>query len=199
MAPRVACVRTTTMISRPSRIDTIDRIVEDAIIQRIFPGAVVLIGSGTIIQHLAAYGSTTYGEPPGRPVEVTTIYDIASLTKMVTATAILRLWEDGQLDLDAQVASYVPMLRAKTVTLRHLLTHTSGLDLRLSEVARTTGMLWPAIYEAPLRQAPGAVAAYTNINSLLLGAILERLSGKPLDRVQMQMSLKAAATALRSL
>jgi CubicO group peptidase (beta-lactamase class C family) len=172
----------TAMISCPPRIEAIDRIVESAITQRIFPGAVVLIGSGATIEHHAAYGATTYGEPPGRPVEITTIYDIASLTKMVTATAVLRLWEDGQLDLDAYVARYIPELRAKTVTLRHLLTHTSGLDLRLSEVARSTrGVLWPAIYEAPLRQAPGTVAAYTNINSLLLGAILERHTGAPLD------------------
>jgi CubicO group peptidase (beta-lactamase class C family) len=160
----------------------IDQIVEAAIEQRLFPGAVVLIADGPTILHLAAYGTTMYADPYSQAVTTETIYDIASLTKIFTATAALRLWEQGQIDLHASAALYLPELRATNVTVWHLLTHTSGLDLRLSVAARAgQKALMNAIHSAPIRQTPGSVAAYTNINSLLLGEIVARVAGSSLD------------------
>jgi CubicO group peptidase (beta-lactamase class C family) len=157
-------------------------IVEGAISREIFPGAVVLIARNDTIQHAAAYGSTMYSAPGSQPVGLDTIYDIASLTKVFTSTAALRLIEQGQLDLNAPVASYLPELRAPGVTVRHVLTHTSGLDIRLSTLrhAGRAGML-DAVYQARLLHPPGATVAYTNVNSLLLGEIVARLCGRPLD------------------
>jgi CubicO group peptidase (beta-lactamase class C family) len=160
----------------------IDQIVDGAIDQRLFPGAVVLIADGPTILHLAAYGTTMYADPHSQAVTTETIYDIASLTKIFTATAALRLWEQGRIDLHASAARYLPELHATSVTVWHLLTHTSGLDLRLSIAARAgRKALMDAIYSAPIRQTPGSVAAYTNINSLLLGEIVARIAGSTLD------------------
>ncbi|HWQ15926.1 MAG TPA: serine hydrolase domain-containing protein, partial [Roseiflexaceae bacterium] len=88
----------------------------------------------------------------------------------------------GALDLHAPAAAYLPELRARDVLVRHLLTHTSGLDLRLSPLARAgREALLRAVYAASQKHPPGAAVAYTNINSLLLGEIVARLYGAPLD------------------
>jgi CubicO group peptidase (beta-lactamase class C family) len=161
----------------------IDTIVADAIARRIFPGAVVLVASGDAIRHYAAYGSTMYEAPGSRPVDVHTIYDIASLTKVFTATAALRLLDQGLLALDAPIGRYLPEVQAPNITVFQLLTHTSGLDIRLSTLRHTgrAGVL-DAVYRATPIRPPGTAVAYTNVNSLLLGEIIARLCGQPLDR-----------------
>jgi CubicO group peptidase (beta-lactamase class C family) len=160
----------------------IDTIVQGAIDRRIFPGAVVLVARGAKIHHFAAYGSTMYDASGSRPVARDTIYDVASLTKVFTATATLRLADEGRLDLHAPAALYLPGLRAASVAVSHLLTHTSGLDIRLSALreAGRDGML-AAVYAAAPARPPGTLVAYTNVNSLLLGEIVARLHGEPLD------------------
>jgi serine-type D-Ala-D-Ala carboxypeptidase len=160
----------------------IDTIVQSAIDRRIFPGAVVLVARGADVCHFAAYGSTMYSESGSRPVACDMIYDVASLTKMFTATAALRLADQGWLDLHAPAAIYLPELHAASVTVLHLLTHTSGLDIRLSALreAGRDGVL-AAVYAAVPMYPPGTVVAYTNVNSLLLGEIVARLYGEPLD------------------
>jgi serine-type D-Ala-D-Ala carboxypeptidase len=161
----------------------VDAIVLDAIERCIFPGAVVLIAQGGQILHRAAYGSTMYNGAEARPVRPNTIYDVASLTKMFTATAALRLSDAGKLDLGGPVAAYLPGFRWPDVTAWHLLTHTSGLDIRLSSLrhAGRAGIL-AAAYQATLNHAPGTHVAYTNVNSLLLGEIVARLHDTPLDQ-----------------
>src|SRR5262245_47420226 len=104
--------------------DDIGAIVDDAIERRVFPGAVVLIARGGAVLHQAAYGTTMYGDNGSRPVRLDTIYDVASLTKMFTATAALWLSDAGKLALDAPAATYLHEFRAPDVTIRHLLTHT---------------------------------------------------------------------------
>ncbi len=161
----------------------IDAIVADAITKRIFPGAVVLIAESSAIRHYAAYGSTMYDAPGSRPVDLHTIYDIASLTKVFTATAVLRLLDQGALDLHAPAGRYLPHFRLPNVTIFHLLTHTSGLDIRLS-VHRHKGRagVLDAVYRAMPARPPGTTVAYTNVNSLLLGEIVAQLCGQALDQ-----------------
>src|SRR6476619_985639 len=151
----------------------IDAIVADAIARRIFPGAVVLIARGAEVLHQAAYGTTMYADPGSQLVQLDTIYDVASLTKMFTATAALRLNDAGKLDLGAPVASYLPAFRAPNVLIWHLLTHTSGLDIRLSALrhAGRAGMLDAVYHSAPIHP-PGSTVAYTNVNALLLGEVV---------------------------
>ncbi|HEU5098202.1 MAG TPA: serine hydrolase domain-containing protein [Roseiflexaceae bacterium] len=160
----------------------IDSIVAGAIEQRIFPGAVVLIARGAEVLHYAAYGTTMYDDAGAVPVRPDTIYDIASLTKMFTATAALRLSDAGRLDLNAPVATYLSEFIAPEVTLQQLLTHTSGLDIRLSALRHAgRAALLQAIYHTTPAYPPGTRVAYTNVNSLLLGEIVSRLHGGPLD------------------
>jgi serine-type D-Ala-D-Ala carboxypeptidase len=165
-----------------SLVHQIDTIIQDAIDRQIFPGAVVLVARTSEISHFAAYGSTMYDAPGSRPVARDTIYDVASLTKVFTATAALRLVDQGRLDLRAPAAHYLPELRAGGVAVFHLLTHTSGLDIRLSTLreAGRDGLL-AAVYAVEPAGPPGTTVAYTNVNSLLLGEIVARLYGEPLD------------------
>jgi hypothetical protein len=95
--------------------DEIDAIIADAIKRRIFPGAVVMIAQGAEVLHYAAYGTTMYADPGSQVVQLDTIYDVASLTKMFTATAVLRLSDAGKLDLGLPVAIYLPEFRAPDV------------------------------------------------------------------------------------
>lgn len=161
---------------------TINQIIADAIERRVFPGAVVLMAHQGQMLHAAAYGTTMYEAPGSRMVDPETLYDIASLTKVFTATAVLVLCGRGQLDLDERAGAYLPELHAREVRLRHLLTHTSGLDIRLSTL-RHHGRdgLMAAAFEAAQIHPPGTRVAYTNVNALLLGEIVARCYGAPLD------------------
>ncbi len=146
----------------------IDALVGDAIARRIFPGAVVLVARGDKIVHWGAYGTTVYEPAEAQPIARDTMYDIASLTKMFTATVALRLADAGLLDLDAPVARYLPDLHAAQVTITHLLTHTSGLDIRLS-VLREQGAaaIWRTVYELEPARPPGTAVAYTSEHQTL--------------------------------
>jgi CubicO group peptidase (beta-lactamase class C family) len=160
----------------------IDTIVADAIERRIFPGAVVLIAREAEVLHHAAYGTTMYDDAGSQPVQLDTIYDIASLTKMFTATAALRMCDAGKLDLAAPVGRYLPAFRASDVLIRHLLTHTSGLDIRLSALRHAgRAEMLDAVYRIVPTHPPGSTVAYTNVNSLLLGEVVAHLHGTSLD------------------
>lgn len=134
--------------------------------------------------HCAAYGSTMYDDPGSQPVTFDTIYDIASLTKMFTAMAALQLCDTGRLALDAPAAYYLPELQATSVTVRHLLTHTSGLEVRMSSLRDLApAAIQAAVYAVQPTHPPGTHPAYVNINTLLLGDIVERVTGGGLDAV----------------
>jgi CubicO group peptidase (beta-lactamase class C family) len=185
MVDRAPFLRTATVTNVPGMTleATIANIIHDSISQRIFPGAVVLLAYRGEVRLCAAYGTTRYDDAGSQPVTLDTIYDIASLTKVFTATAALRLYEDGLLALDAPVERYLPEFQPRGITVAHLLTHTSGLDIRLSTLRETgrAGIL-AAVFNAKQLHSPGSTVAYTNVNSLLLGEIVARLADAPLDR-----------------
>lgn len=158
------------------------RRLDAAIAARIFPGCVLIVARpGQPPLHVAC-GTTMYADAGSRPVAPSDSFDIASLTKVFTATAALVLHDAGLLELDAEARRYLPGLGARDVTLRHLLTHSSGLDLRLSTL-REGGAegIRAAVQAAEPLRAPGTFVAYTNINSLLLGWIVAAVAGAPLD------------------
>jgi CubicO group peptidase (beta-lactamase class C family) len=172
-------------------VPPIDRLITSAIEQRIFPGAVVLAARDGMLHYAAAYGTTMYDDPGSQPVTLTTRYDIASLTKMFTATAALRLYDAGVLALDTPVVHYLPDVAARTVTVRHLLTHTSGLELRLSSLRHHNAAgLRAAVYATLPTCAPGTRTAYVNISSLLLGDVVAQAAGLPLDSAIQQLVLE---------
>lgn len=157
--------------------------LDAAIAQRMFPGAAALIARGGDVLLCAGRGRHT-SAPDAALVTPATIYDLASLTKLFTAAAALRLVAAGVLDLDAPLTAYLPTSRAAGVTIAHLLTHTSGLDLRLATLAHAGGAaaVRAGAYAAQPTHPPGRVAAYTNVNTFLLGEVVGLLAGNSLDR-----------------
>jgi len=161
----------------------LDRAVDDGA----FPGGVLAVGhSGQLAVH--AFGKQTAKGPAITP---DTIYDTASLTKpVVTTTLAAMLTESGQLDVNAPAARYlhewteVPTVDARRrVTVRNLLTHTSGLPghREFFKTARTRREVIAAALREPLEAEPGAKSVYSDIGFILLGEILERLTGRRLD------------------
>lgn len=149
------------------------------------PGAVVLIGDAQGIRFRQAYGSRTL-QPQREPMSEDTLFDLASLTKAIaTTTAVMQLVEQGKLSLDDAVARHWPAfdtLGKGDITVRQLLAHTSGLrpDLDMSPPwsGYQTG-LQKVLQEKPQTPA-GARMVYSDINFIVLGELVQRLSGQPL-------------------
>ena len=163
--------------------------MQEAIAQRAFPGcALSVLHRGKLVA-LKGLGRFTY-EPDSPAVEADTIFDLASVSKVVATTPMaMLLYERGQLDLDAPVASLLPEFagddpRRDEVTVRMLLAHSSGLPAyeRLFERARTRDGLLRAALTMPLTASPGTRAEYSDIGFIILGELLARLADEPLDR-----------------
>jgi len=161
----------------------IDALIEQGIADHRMPGAVVWIEhDGAVYQK--AFGQRAV-EPFVEPMTKDTIFDAASLTKVIaTAPAIMLLRERGALDVDAPVQKYVEEFRRDgkdSVTLRHLLTHTSGLRSGLGR--RVEGQRAAIAYacQEKITNAPGSLFIYSDINFILLGEIVQRVSGQPLE------------------
>jgi CubicO group peptidase (beta-lactamase class C family) len=152
-----------------------------------FPGAVVAVGRHGRLALLAAVGH--YGVDDPRPVEPGTIYDLASLTKVVgLTTACMLLVDEGKLALDEPVRHYVPEFRGPDkdrVTIRHLLTHSAGLpaDLPLYDSTRTRAAALAAVDTATLLTPPGTHYLYSDLSAIVLMQAVERITGEPLDRL----------------
>ena len=151
-----------------------------------FPGAIAIVGthSGILAQH--AVGTLDWRESASP--DARTLWDLASLTKVVALTgAATILTERGKLDLDAPVQRYLPEWRGgdkERVTVRHLLTHSSGLPSwrpLYKEASSPEGAL-RLVLETALDTAPGARMVYSDLGAILLGQIVERISGTSLDK-----------------
>jgi uncharacterized protein YbbC (DUF1343 family) len=171
----------------PARLDRIDGLVADAIAARQLPGAVVLVGRGDATLRVKAYGNRAI-EPSVERMTADTIFDMASVTKVVaTTTSMMLLVEDGRIRLADRVSAYIPGFERygkADITIRHLLTHTSGLrpDLDLGDPwSGYDTAIARAIEEVPTAPA-GERFVYSDINFFLLGDIVRRVSGMPLDR-----------------
>jgi CubicO group peptidase (beta-lactamase class C family) len=202
-APETGPIRTQTPdAATTSDFATVSKLMNDAIAAHRLPGAVVVIGHGDKVVFHQAYGSRKLaGEPgldgspaPAEPITEDTIFDLASLTKsLATATAVMQLYEQGKLQFDDPVQQYLPDFntvndpqRAK-VTVRMLLTHTSGetgdVDLKdpwgLDRADKSEGI--HRALTTPLESGPGEVFRYSDINFILLGALIEKVTGEPED------------------
>ena len=167
-----------------------------AVADRVFPGAVLLIDAGGAIVLCEAFGHAALVPAP-EPMTADTVFDVASLTKpLVTATLTLALVADGRLALDAPIGRHVPSWRegAKArATIRHLLTHTSGLpawkpfyqQLDPADIATPEGKrrVIDAVEIEPLETEPGAASRYSDLGFILLGSLIEREAGRLLDRL----------------
>ncbi|MGE5443288.1 MAG: exo-beta-N-acetylmuramidase NamZ domain-containing protein [Ignavibacteriales bacterium] len=169
---------------RKKQLAPIAEIVQDAIHTDKIPGAVILIGSHNRIIYRRAFGYREI-EPKKLPMTADTIFDLASLTKVVaTTTAIMQLAEAGKLSVEDEVAKYWPEFKTngkEHITIRQLLTHYSGLRPDL-------GSDWSG-YDVALRMIaaekpvfpPGTHFVYSDINFEILGELVRRISGQTLD------------------
>lgn len=160
----------------------INTAMKHAITHTITPGAVVGWRVDTHKPTIVAQGGHTY-DASAPTVSSQTIYDLASITKIITATAVLALVSRGEMALTHRVHHFLPDNQAHDVTLMHLLTHTSGIRIRLSAHAQSgADALWQAVHSIRPSYHPGNVVEYANVNTLLLGAVIERVTSMPLDR-----------------
>lgn len=199
---------TTTIPAQPPRppatpdIPEVSKVINDALEAHRLPGAVAAIGHGGKLVFQRAYGVRRLageqgldGLPaPAEPMTADTIFDLASLTKpLATATAVMQLYEQGKVGVDDPIQDHLPEFnptndpqRAR-VTVRMLLTHTSGLpdvlDLRgtwgFDNADKAEGVR--RALSAPLQSEPGEVFRYSDVGFILLGALIEKLTGEQED------------------
>jgi len=169
------------------------KVVEDAIADKAFPGATLAVGyRGKVSYH--AFGKLTY-EADAPAVRTDTRYDLASLTKVVVTTTLVEKLAEGDfgqpLNLDTPIERYLPewlssggqMDWRHAVTIRHLMTHTSGLPPFKEYWRTSTGKAdtLSRIFVEPLEYEPGTKMIYSDLGIILMAEIIQRLTGKPLD------------------
>jgi len=165
----------------------IDEVVVEAIAEKKLPGAVVLVGRGDEVVFRKAYGNRALA-PSVEPMTLDTIFDMASLTKVVaTTSAVMMLVEDGKIRLTDPVAQYIPDFARygkDRVTVRHLLTHMSGLrpDVDLADPWVGYEAAITLANEEVLSAAPGRQFVYSDIGFFLLAEIVAKVSGQPFDQ-----------------
>jgi len=167
-------------------LGVVDGIVQEAIRDGQIPGAVVLVGhDGEIIYH-KAFGERAL-EPRREAMTEDTIFDVASLTKVIaTTTAVMQLAEKGQIRVNDPVVKYIPEFAEngkEEITVRELLTHHSGLpkDLDLSQPWEGRETALRMAYADKPTYPPGSRFLYSDVNFIVLGALVERVSGLSLD------------------
>lgn len=195
---------------RPGGLEAVDQVVRDAVSARAFPGGVLAVGRDGSLSHLRAFGRLSY-DPGAAEVATDTIYDLASLTKVVVTTTLsMMLVDEGKLDLDARVHTFFPAFSGpakEQVTVRHLLTHSGGLLwwAPLYKEAKGQEAYLERIVALDLANEPGVKSVYSDFGIVLLGAILERVSGssfpdlarrRVLDPLEMKDSLYRPPAAL---
>jgi uncharacterized protein YbbC (DUF1343 family)/CubicO group peptidase (beta-lactamase class C family) len=168
----------------PQPFAAVDAIIQDAVQTGLIPGAVLVVGHNRQVVYRHAYGWRTL-IPRREPMTIDTIFDAASLTKIVATTpCVMKLFEAGKLRIDDPVTKYLPEFQGgqSGITIRLLMTHFSGLPPDLDLVPRWSG------YETGIQKAltakptapPGARFVYSDINFILMGEIVRRLSGESL-------------------
>lgn len=174
------------MAQTQSRFSPIADIVNHAITEHKIPGAVVIVGHNGKVVYRRAFGMRSL-VPDREKMTLNTIFDMASLTKvLMTAPAVMQLAQEGKIRVDDPVSKYLPAFGAngkRGITIRDLLTHYSGLppDLSLAQPWAGKGEAYRQAFAiAPLRPA-GVRFQYSDINFIVLGALVEKISGEPED------------------
>ncbi len=169
------------------RLESIDRIVKRGVNAGGYPGAAVVVGRKGAMVWQKGFGRVSWGSksPPVKPGE--TIYDLASLTKVVgTTTAIMLLYDEGRIELDKPVREYLPEFSGgdkDSVTIRELLEHRSGLpaDRDIWKMAHNPIAARAAVLDVPLVCRPGDCYVYSDLGAIVLGIVVERVTGQGLD------------------
>jgi serine-type D-Ala-D-Ala carboxypeptidase len=163
----------------------LDSAIEKAVRDSVFPGAGIAVICRDQVIYRKAFGRMTY-DGASRPVDTETVYDLASLTKAVATTSIImQLAERDSLSLGAPVCRYLPDFARngkEKVTIENLLRHNSGLRAHtwFAKSCRTPDEVYTAIYNDTLTNAPNTTTVYSDLGFILLGRIIETVTGKSL-------------------
>ncbi|HEV3202806.1 MAG TPA: serine hydrolase, partial [Gemmataceae bacterium] len=169
-----------------AKLARIDLLVNEEINRGKLPGAVVLVLRHGKIGFCKAYGRRSI-EPSESPMTIDTVFDLASLTKPIaTATSVMILLEQGKLRLEDRMGQYFPPFSQNgkdKVTIEHLLLHTSGLlaDNPLADYLEGEKKALERIHQLPLVADPGKKFIYSDVGFILLGKLVEQISGETLD------------------
>jgi CubicO group peptidase (beta-lactamase class C family) len=169
-----------------ARLSAIDRVVQRGVDAGGYPGAAVVVGRKGYSVLSRGFGALDW-TGRARVTSRESIYDLASLTKVVaTTTAIMLLYDAGTVDIDAPVSRYLPDFSGglrDQVTVRHLLTHRAGLPAgrELWRIAKTPAEARAAVLASPIQCTPGSCYEYSDLGADLLGFVAEAASGQTLD------------------
>ena len=170
---------------------SLTEILQDAVADSAWPGAVLMIGQGDEIIYHEAVGYHTYKQK--NQTKKDDIFDLASISKVIgTTSAVMKLVESGKLSLDDLAVKYLPELQGpddinteikKTITVRHLLTHTAGFEpFRLFyKMDCSVDARWDSVFQSELQYLPGDSTVYSDIGLLVMGKIVEKVTGMPQD------------------
>lgn len=166
--------------------ELLDPIMEKAVADHRIPGGVLLVGHNGRVIYRKAFGSRSL-EPTQEPMTIDTIFDLASLTKCIaTTTSVMKLVEEGRVRLNDPVAAYLPEFAQngkQDITVRELMTHYSGLapDLDLKTAWQGRDAAFTMAMQQTPANTPGSRFVYSDINFEVLGFLVERVSGMPLN------------------
>ncbi len=160
-------------------------IFDEAAARRVFPGGVVFTARDDQIRAHEAFGTTAYDAAISRPVSLNTLYDVASLSKLVTLTAFLVAKRSANVSETEPLARFLPAFDTddkRAITLRHLMMHSAGFGLHLQRLHGEECATWiEKIAAAPLENAPGEEVNYTCTAYFLLARVIEKLCGEAAD------------------
>jgi CubicO group peptidase (beta-lactamase class C family) len=171
---------------QPGGLAALDAVIDRALADKAFPGGVVAVGREGALVHLRPFGHLTY-DAGAAAVKTDTVYDLASLTKViVTTTMAMAMVDEGRLDLARPVSAFIPGFRGGSkdkVTVEQLLTHSSGIDWWAPLYKEISGQdaYVKRIAAMDLKNEPGQKAVYSDLGLILLGEILERVAGESLE------------------
>ncbi len=182
--PTPPVLSATTPVTSALR-DTLSAILTKGIVDSAFPGAVAVVGTRDSIVAAISVGRLDW--QPSPPTSMTTLWDMASLTKVVALTsAMMLLVEGGKVELDAPVRRYIPEFSSRgkdAVTIRHLLTHSSGLPAwrPLYKEAEDPASAMALAIATPLDTVPGVRMVYSDLGAIILGEVVARVANRKFD------------------
>ena len=165
----------------------VDQVISAGIYNHAYPGAQLLVGNGNEILYSKSYGNFTYDEF-SQPVTENSMFDLASVTKVIAATsAIMLLYENEKIDLNDPVSKYIPEFTGRgkdNITIVDLLLHSSGLIawIPFYKTCSSKSDVLNTIYDQDLNYSTNSKSVYSDLNAILLGEIVERVSGISLDK-----------------
>jgi len=175
------------LIAQLAATSALDSAVKAGIREGVYPGAALVIGRRDSLLFARGYGHHTWSAQSPSVSADSTLFDLASLTKVIaTTTAIMVLVEEGRIALDTPVVRYLPRFRGgrkAEVRVRDLLAHTSGLPSYrpFFQMTKSRDSMLALVYAEPLRAAPGSRMEYSDLNAILLGELIAAATGEPFD------------------